>query len=405
MASLRLLVLGTAASHPYAGMAWMQMQIAGGLLRLGHDVHYLEATSTWPFDPSRQLKVDDSSYVSPYLARVTRKFGLGERWAHRRSYSDGVWVGPSASRADTLLADADAVLNVAGSTRIRSFEGLTVGRLVYLGTDPPALELALDNGDESARVAIEEHDDFVTYGENIGTEHSPVPAVPKLRGRTRQPVLLDMWDGAAPSRRTFTSVSNWRQPAYDMEFRGETYIWSKHHEWMRLLAVPRSAGVSIELATSLASGGPTGRATRGHVPAAGMTPEEARLLESSGWRIADAHAFTTDPWSYRDYVQASRGEFSVARDQNVRLRTGWFSERSACYLAAGRPVVTQDTGFDTTVPTGEGLFAFDTADQAVAAFEAIEADYDRHRKAAREIAEEYFRAETVLARMLEDLGL
>jgi hypothetical protein len=134
-----------------------------------------------------------------------------------------------------------------------------------------------------------------------------------------------------------------------------------------------------------------------------MTEDELVVLASHGWTLADAHAFTTDPWSYRDYVQASNGEFTVAKDQNVRLRSGWFSERSACYLAAGRPVITQDTGFGTTLPTGEGLFAFATLEEIVAAFEAIGTDYARHSRAARAIAEDHFRAETVLARLLRDL--
>jgi hypothetical protein len=140
------------------------------------------------------------------------------------------------------------------------------------------------------------------------------------------------------------------------------------------------------------------------VPAIGLAPDAHQLLESHGWRLADAPAFTMDPWPYRDYVLASRGEFSVARDLNVRLRSGWFSERSACYLAAGRPVVTQDTGFGSVLPTGEGLFAFNTMEEILAAFDAINSDYERHSRAARAIAEEYFRAETVLARVLDDLG-
>jgi hypothetical protein len=136
-----------------------------------------------------------------------------------------------------------------------------------------------------------------------------------------------------------------------------------------------------------------------------LTPHERQLLESNGWQLTEAFTFTLDPWPYRDYVRASRGEFTVAKDQNVRLRSGWFSERSACYLAAGRPVITQDTGFGTVLPTGEGLFAFKTMDDLVAAFEAVEADYERHSRAARAIAQEFFRAETVLARLLADLGI
>ena len=140
------------------------------------------------------------------------------------------------------------------------------------------------------------------------------------------------------------------------------------------------------------------------VPAFGLARRERRLLESHGWRLVDARPLTMSPWPYRDYVRASRGEFAVARDLNVRLRSGWFSERSACYLAAGRPVVTQDTGFGTRLPTGEGLFAYTTADEALGALETIAGDYDRHARAAHAIAEEYFAAERVLARLLVDLG-
>jgi hypothetical protein len=136
-----------------------------------------------------------------------------------------------------------------------------------------------------------------------------------------------------------------------------------------------------------------------------MTAEERLLLASNGWKLSDAHAFSTDPWAYRDYILSSYGEFSVAKDQNVRLRSGWFSERSACYLAAGRPVITQDTGFGNVLPTGEGLFAFNTMDEILASFDAVQSDYERHSRAAREIAQEYFRAETVLGKLLGDLGV
>jgi hypothetical protein len=136
-----------------------------------------------------------------------------------------------------------------------------------------------------------------------------------------------------------------------------------------------------------------------------LTAEERCLLETNGWSLADSHTFSTDPWAYADYIRSSRGEFTVARDLNVRLRSGWFSERSACYLAAARPVITQDTGFGSVLPTGEGLFAFHSMDDILAAFESVNSDYPRHSRAARAIAEEYFRAETVLSKLLCDLGL
>jgi hypothetical protein len=389
MKTCRLVVLGTLASDPYAGMAWMHMQIAVGLRRLGHDVYYVEATSAWPYDPSSQARVCDSDYALAYLARVANSFGLADRWAYRRSYLDGEWFGLSAIQAEELLAHADAVLNVAGATYLAK-EELRIGRPVYFGTDPVRHELAFAKADDADTCAfIEEHADFVTYGENIGRPDCPIPSLPRLRSRTRQPVLLDIWQSGPPSRQEFTTVCNWRQTGHDIEYQGEVYYWSKHHEFLKCIDLPPRVPRPIELAMPL-----------------NTLPDADRcLLESHGWRLTNAHVFTTDPWHYRDYVRASRGEFSVAKDQNVRLRSGWFSERSACYLAAGRPVITQDTGFGTVLPTGEGLFAFTTTEDIVAAFETIEADYARHSRAARTIAEEYFRAETVLAKVLEDLGL
>jgi hypothetical protein len=383
----RIVVLGTAASNPYAGMAWMHMQITVGLRRLGHDVYYFETTSTWPYDPCRESPVKDSDYAVPYLARLCESFGLGDRWAYRRSYSDKEWFGLNRPDAEDLLAHGDAVLNIAGATRLAE-EGLKVGRLVYVGTDPVLHELRFANGEADVRSLIDEHDDVVTYGENIGRSDCPIPALPKLRTTMRQPVLLDLWSAGPPSRDVFTTVGNWKQGG-EIEFRGETYFWSKDRELLKLIDLPARVAQPLEFATGLSQ----------------LPPADRARFEENGWRLVDAHAFTTDPWAYREYVRASRGEFTVAKDQNVRLRSGWFGERSACYLAAGRPVITQDTGFGRAVPTGEGLFAFDTMEQILVAFEKIRSDYARHARAARAIAETYFGAEAVLARLLDDLGL
>jgi hypothetical protein len=369
-------------------MAWMHMQIVRGLRQLGHDTYYFETTSAWPYDPVRKTNVNDSEYAVPYLKHVANTFGLGSHWAYRRSYSDKEWVGPSRCQAEELLAHADAVFNVAGATRLAE-EGLEVGRLVYFGTDPGHHEIAFSRGDRDTVTLVEEHNDVVTYGENIGTGDCPLPPLPRLRSRTRQPVLLDLWQEIVPSNGSFTTVGNWRQRGRDIDFQNETYRWSKHHEFLKFIDLPRRANQPIELATGVAA----------------LNPEEYRLLESNGWRVTDAHHLTTDPWRYRDYVRSSRGEFTVAKDLNVRLRTGWFSERSACYLAAGLPVITQDTGFGNTLPTGEGLFSFNTVEDVLAAFETINTDYEKHRRIARQIATEYFRAESVLAKVMEDLGL
>jgi hypothetical protein len=369
-------------------MAWMHMQITAGLRRLGHDVYYFETTSSWPYDPLRKTNVNDSDYALPYLKRVAESFELGGRWAYRRSYADKAWFGLSRTKAEDLLAHADAVLNVAGATRFAE-EGLKIGRLVYFGTDPGHHEIAFSKGDEDVRALIEEHHDYVTYGENIGSPDCPIPPLPHFRSRTRQPVLLHLWRNRRSPKRGFTTVGNWRQTGRDIDFAAEVYHWSKHHEFLKFIAVPEQIAQPIEIATGLAH----------------LSDDERRLLESHGWRLVDAHPFTTDPWPYRDYVRSSRGEFTVAKDLNVRLRSGWFSERSACYLAAGRPVITQDTGFGKFIPTGAGLFSFNTIDEIKAAFDAIDSDYEKHSRAARAIAEEYFKAETVLSQVVRDLNL
>ncbi len=365
----------------------MHMQIVVGLKRLGHDVYYFETTSSWPYDPVRQCRVSDSDYALPYLAHIAKSFGVEDSWAYRRSYSDKEWFGISQCNAEEMLTHADMVLNISGATRFAE-EGLKVGRLIYFGTDPGYHEIMYANGDEDIVTLINEHDIVVTYGENIGTKESGLPALPNFRATTRQPVLLDLWQDGTPINDRFTTVGNWKQIGKDIDYRGDTYYWSKHYEILKIIELPAHIDQKIELAMGLNQ----------------LSTEDRLLLESHGWELKDAHSFTTDPWPYRHYIQTSQGEFTVAKDQNVRLRSGWFSERSACYLAAGRPVITQDTGIKTILPTGVGLFAYSSMDEIIEAFEAISRDYTKHSQAALEISEEYFKAERVLANLLDELG-
>src|SRR5437879_6352933 len=156
------------------------------------------------------------------------------------------------NKAEDLLAHADVVFNVSGATRLRSKEALTVGRLVYYGTDPSYHEIAFSKGDPVTRRTVDQHDEFVTFGENIGTPHCPIPPLPRLRARTRQPVLLNMWKSDPPTKSEFTTVCNWKQSGHDIEFRGEQYYWSKHHEFLKFIDLPRRIRQPIELAMGLA---------------------------------------------------------------------------------------------------------------------------------------------------------
>src|SRR2546421_154327 len=190
----------------------------------------------------------------------------------------------------------------------------------------------------------------------------------------------------APPDARYTTITTWHNKGKDLEFDGQTWYWTKDREFKKHLDLPARTGASFELAV----GGPD---------------EVRELLADHDWTNVDSLDVSRDVGAYRGYIQASRAEFTVARDQYVRPRTGWFSDRSACYLAAGRPVITEDTGFGKFLPTGEGLFAFSTTDEAAAAVEEVERDYRRHSRAALEIAREHFEAERVVGDLLRRAGL
>ncbi len=393
---LRLIVLGAMGRIPFAGMAWEALHYVEGFRRLDHDVYYIEDTWDWPYDPERRTVTNDSRYTVNYIARLMGWCGLPDHWAYRAVEQGGRIYGLAESQFARVFEEADALINVTASTELHE-EHLNVPVRVYLQTDPGANEIKIAKGDQVVTERLKAHTHLFNFAENLGAADCRLPPGPFEYHLTRQPLVLDWFtpstrEAQNGSRRLgtplrFTTVGNWKQTGYDVEWNGETYTWSKHTEFLKFIDLPRRIGQPIELAL------------------ASVDKKTTRLLLSHGWRVVDAYSLTTDILPYRDYIFGSDGEFTVAKDQNVRLRTGWFSERSASYLTAGKPVITQDTGFGRVLPTGKGLFAFNTMEEIIAAFEAIKADYDRHSRAARAIAEEYFRAETVLAKLIDDLGL
>ncbi len=207
---------------------------------------------------------------------------------------------------------------------------------------------------------------------------------------TRQPVVTDLWEngGGLPVGGLFSTIANWSTSGLkDIEWRGEKYLWSKSPEFVRFAAAPKLAGEEFEIAVTIAE------------------TETRNLFKASGWRFASPVEMSIDYDSYKDYIRNSKGEFTVAKDQYVRLKTGWFSDRSACYLAAGRPVITQETGFSRYYGGGAGLFAFETLEEVAEAVRRINADYAAHSRAALDIGKEYFEAEKVLASLLERAGV
>jgi hypothetical protein len=391
---LRLIVMDAIAESPFAGTAWQALHYIEGLRRLGHEVFYIDDSNQWPHEIKGP---NGENYATDFIARTMAWCGMEDHWAYREPKERGGRIfGMSEGQFQRVFNEADALINVTVSTVLRE-EHMRVPVRVYLETDPGHREIKSANGDPLTMKLIQDHTHRFSFAENLGAPVCALPTGPFTYHFTRQPIVLDWFtppttearngkNGASRTLR-FTTVANWKQTWADVEWKGERYTWSKHTEFLKFIDLPRRLGFPVELALS------------------SIDRDSVELLASRGWPVADAISLSTDILPYRDYIFGSDGEFTVAKDQNVRLRTGWFSDRSASYLTAGKPVITQDTGFGTVLPTGEGLFAFDTMDEILAAFEAIQSDYARHSRAAQEIAEEYFRAETVLERLLQDAGL
>jgi hypothetical protein len=387
---LRIIVLGIMGRTPVAGVGWQALHYLEGLRRLGHEVYYVEDTHTWPYNP--ETATNDSAYTVKYIHRLMTWCGLGDRWAYCDVSQDGRVQGLSELQLATLLKATDVIINVTASCELRDAY-LTVPIRIYLETDPGVPQIELAQGNRYTLNFLSAHTHHFTFAENYDQSDCELPIVPFTYYRTRQPVVLDWWheDNACrqhcfsdPSR--FTTIATWKQ-SNAIAWRDRTYTWSKDHQFLQYIDLPARSEQTFELALACSD------------------MEAIAQLESHGWNVSDALALSEDILPYRAFIVRSRGEFTVTKDQYVRLRTGWFSDRSACYLAAGRPVITQDTGFGKFLPTGVGLFAFNNLDEILVALHAINSDYKTHRRAAKAIAEEYFNAGTVLRKMLQDVGV
>jgi hypothetical protein len=302
-----------------------------------------------------------------------------------------VW-GMTAEQMGEVIARADALINLSGHTVLKEAH-LEVPVRIYLETDPVTPQLEIAMGQQSTIAFLAAHTHHFSFGERLGLPGCAVPVNQFAYRPTRQPVVLDWWPPPPSFPRPpdgvvrFTTVANWEQTYKDLIFDGETYTWSKSAEFLKLLDVPRRADATIELALALDDA------------------DTIALLKQSGFNVIKALPLSRDRDAYRAFITGSGAEFTAAKDQNVRLLSGWFSDRTATYLATGRPAVVQDTGFDVALPTGEGLLSFRTADEAVECIDRVVGDYERHSRAAVELAAENFRAETVLARLLTEAGI
>ena len=385
---MRAIVTGMIATYPVGGVAWDYGQYALGLEKLGFEVYYLEDTGLMSYDPRKGEYGEDCSYGVGFLKESLSRMSsvLGERW-HFRSMN-GDTFGIEASAFEAIVSETDLFLNVSGGTLLRDAY-MRCDRKVLIETDPGWNHFVnFPKWDKSPgwedSHGWRSHDHFFTYAERIGAADCLLPSLGIDWLRTRPIAVRDMWSSEPPGS-TWTTVMTWNNFRQPIRNDGIEY-GTKELEFPRVEELPRKTPAHLELAVG------------------GFEPPVERWRDL-GWSVVASEEVSQTLDDYRTYIQKSRGEFSVAKNVYVATRCGWFSCRSVCYLAAGRPVVVQDTGFSEIIKTGTGLLAFSSLEDAVEAIELVESDYDRHQRAAREICDTFFDSSRVLSDLVEAINL
>jgi hypothetical protein len=387
---LRIIVAGMVAQYPVGGVAWDYLQYIIGFACLGHDVFYHEDTWCWPYHPRDKRMTDDAGYSVRFLKSFFQRYApeLAEHW-HYLHLHDASYGMPRPA-FDAVARTADLFINISGASFFP--EALSPHCVkVFVDTDPGYNQIVLSEcpaWSENVgrwRSGVLAHDRHFTYGENIGALDCRMPTAGLNWQKTRIPIVLDLWEGIplpiSPIG-AWSTVMTWNVFRGELKHGGAEYH-DKAAEFDKIIDLPRQVGLPLRLAL-------------------GGTEAPTAQLAAQGWAVHDGPAVTLTPQHYQDYIAASRGEVSVAKNVYVALRTAWFSGRSACYLAAARPVVVQDTGFSRVIPTGSGLHAFTNAEQAAEAICAIERDYGHQAQVARELAHAHFDSRRVLTRLIED---
>lgn len=383
MRPLRIVVLGYIVRGPLGGLVWHHLQYVIGLKQLGHDVMFVEDSEDHPacYDPSRHVVDDDPTYGLAFLQQTFELVGLDVPWAYYDAHR-ARWLGPSADDAVAWCRTADVAINLSGVNPARPWLD-TIPVRAFVDTDPVFTQIR-SLTDSDYRALIDWHTVHFTFGERISGGASEVPDDGIAWQPTRQPVVLDCWKpNVGPPGGAYTTVMQW-QSYQAREFDGRRF-GMKSESFDAIESLP--AHTAVPLAVAL-----------------GGEAAPVERLRDLGWGVLDPLSVTRTAESYRQFLRDSRAEFSVAKHGYVEGVSGWFSERSAVYLASGRPVVTQDTGFSGILECGHGLFAYDSIETAIYSIEQIESDYADHCAAARRVAEASFDAAMVLRDLVSRLG-
>jgi hypothetical protein len=379
---LRIIVLGSLIRLPMGGLSWHYLNYVHGLAEMGHDVYYIEDSYDRAacFGPDSSGPTTNPDYGLRFATQAFSRLGLGDRWAYYDAHTNE-WKGPRAHDAVTLCKTADFVLHISGLNPLRDWLSAVPVR-VLIDTDPGFTQIRnLTN--PNYRKRCEEHTVFFSFGANIGKPGCSIPGDGFQWQPTRQPLSLAAWP-QLPAQRSgpYTTVMSWESFDIPFEF-GDLRLGMKSESFNKLIELPSRVGRIFDIAVR------TNSAT------------SITALQRAGWGIADIDSVSCDPWRYQAFIQNSRAEFGVAKAGYAATRCGWFSERSVAYLASGRPVLHQDTGFSQWLPTNEGVLSFHTLNDAVDGVRSIEADYEFHCRRARELAIEYFAAPRVLEPLIE----
>ena len=374
---MRIIITGLVGQYPFGGVIWDYLQYLLGFRSLGHQVLYLEDSGAWPYDPAAGTITDDCSFALQSLHKIFTDFDLAESWVYRNG-ADGKFHGAGERVAREWLRHGDVLVNVSSAGWLRDYD-LRVGHRMFIDGDPMFCQIGLLDGSNPLYAGrLRDHDSHFTFGLSVGQPDCPVPVDGITWRPTVQPVAIDQWPVTPVSADApWTTVMNWASYKPKV-WEGRTY-GQKDLEFNRFRDLPSKTSVPLRLAMGLGVDG--------------LRPAEE--LRKLGWDLVEPQEAVPDHRAYRSFLTNSRGEWSVAKQGYVEGKTGWFSCRTACYLAAGRPAVVQETGWSRHIPSGRGVLPFTTVEEAAEGLARVTRNYSEHSKAAREIALEFFEAKKV----------